>query len=258
MAKNKDQGAAAPDDFIRDCQTLWHKAMALAGDAYTRQREEMEGRLEVANREIRALREQIDPLVASRDSHARSMVELDKKLKDLQTQLNEERTGNEGMHAQFETRERDLKKALEDVALIEAKLREAEAETLTEAERRQVAEARVAELENNLQSNVQNSVGEVQSELNKVSSKLEVITAERDRLNRDLSDAFETIAMLEDRAKSAAAEGKSSGALEQKLHDLENEIEMLRRKNTRLNAECDEFAQKNAELLKRLQSAASV
>lgn len=259
MAREKGGSAdEAPAEFMKECQALWRKAMALAGEAYTARAEELEGQLAESNEEIRQLREQIDPLVSTRESQARSLVDLDRQLKEVQNTLNQEREQNSGMQAQFQDRERQLKDALEDVSRVEAKLREAESETLAEAEKRNAAEQRLVALEQRFDESVREAVREVQSELNKASSKLEVITAERDRLNRDLADAFETISMLEDRSKQASEQGSASGALEQKVRDLEAALANLKRQNERLNSECDEFAQKNAELLKRLNTAAPV
>ncbi len=259
MARDQQgEGGNAPDAFLAECQVLWQKAMALAGDAYAAQREELEQRLAEATEETRKLREQVDPLVHTRESQARSLVDLDRQLKTLQSTLNQEREENAGMREQYAARERELKEALESQARVDAKLREAEAETLAATEKAAAAQKRLKELEENFQGSVNQAVADVQSQLNKVSSKLEVITAERDRLNRDLADAFETITMLEERSKQAGARAQPSGALEQKIRDLESEIGALKRKNERLNAECDEFAQKNAELLKRLNSAAAV
>ncbi len=256
MARDKGSLEEAPDDFLRECQDLWHKAMALAGDAYAAKSAQLEARLAEAAEETRKLREQVDPLVSTRDSQARSLVELNKQIKELQTTLNTEREQNAGIHERLDESERQLKEALEDIARFETKLREAETETLAEAKKRNAAEARLVSLEQHLQENVSDAVGDVQSNLNKVSSKLEVITAERDRLNQDLADAFETIAMLETRTKKASDQGSASSALQQKIATLESEIGSLKRKNERLNAECDEFAQKNAELLKRMHATA--
>lgn len=259
MARDKKDGTIeeAPADFLKECQALWRKAMTLAGEAYAAQAVDLEARVAEATEENRKLREQVDPLVSTRESQARSLVDLDRQLKEVQGTLNQEREQNAGIKAQFADRERQLKEALENVSRVEGKLREAETETLSQAEKRNAAEQRLEALEQRFDESVRAAVTDVQSQLNKVSSKLEVITAERDRLNRDLADAFETITTLEERNKQVSAQGSSSGALEQKVRELESTVQNLKRQNERLNAECDEFAQKNAELLKRLNAAAS-
>ncbi len=251
-----------PEAFLKQCQDLWQHAMSISGEAYHRMKDDLTAQLEEANRELRTLREQADALVATRDSQARELVAHEKKIAELENTMASEQERHQGLDAQLRDRDSQLEEAGQAISAMEERVRETQAALEAErASRRELAE----ELSSMRQSHedLGMSPAELQNALNRTSSKLEVISNERDRLNRDLSDAFETINFTSERVKSlekelaAAREVLTSQtvqleAAENRAATMEGELAVLRKKNEILNKECNAFAEKNAELLRRV------
>lgn len=251
-----------PEAFLKQCQDLWQHAMSISGEAYHRMKDDLTSQLEEANRELRTLREQADALVATRDQHAEELVAHERKIAELENTMEVERQQHQGLSAQVRDRDRQLEEAGQAISAMEERVRETQTALEAEKAARREFEAELASMRQS-HKDLGMSPDELQSALNRTSSKLEVVSNERDRLNRDLSDAFETINFTSERVKSleqelvAAREVLSSQTTqleeaENRAASMEGELAVLRKKNEILNKECNAFAEKNAELLRRV------
>lgn len=260
-----------PDAFMQQCQGLWRQAMNIAGEAYQRMKSELTHRIEDLTSERDALLAERDSLRSEFEEFRQSTSSQVEHLHQYESQLAEVRSAlalEQDLHKrqarELTDRDRQLEEALQAVSTNEARTQEAEEALEQETALRQ-------ELEAQLRDAIAATSGQsddegLQGKLNRASSKLDVVTRDRDRLTKDLNEAFETINFSMDRSRqleqelteARAAIAKQEARVDEvkaRVTAMDGEAAMLRKKNEMVNREAQAFAEKNAELLRRFHEA---
>lgn len=271
VSMSANSGTELPDAFLHQCQSLWRQAMNIAGEAYQRMKSELTHRIEELTAERDALlaerdelRDEFQEFRQSTSSQVEHLGQYESQLSEVKAALELERDLQKRQSRELAERDRQLEEALQVVGVNESRVQQVESALQKEVDGRREVEAQLERASEEISSN--SDAASLQAELNRVSSKLEVTAQERDRLTKDLNEAFETINFSMDRSRqleqelteARAAVAKQEARVDEvktQVSSMDGELAMLRKKNEMVNREAQAFAEKNAELLRRFHEA---